>query len=54
MITNNAPKYNYMPQEGIETIHETTMRVLEEFGIAHQVAREARERANQQWQATPE
>lgn len=34
MITNNAPKYEYMPTEGIETIHETSMRVLEEFGIA--------------------
>jgi trimethylamine:corrinoid methyltransferase-like protein len=34
MITNTAPKYEYLPAEGIETIHETTLRVLEEFGIA--------------------
>jgi trimethylamine--corrinoid protein Co-methyltransferase len=34
MITHTAPKYEYMPSEGIEKIHETTMRVLEEFGIA--------------------
>lgn len=34
MITNTAPKYEYMPSEGIETIHETTLRVLEEYGIA--------------------
>jgi trimethylamine--corrinoid protein Co-methyltransferase len=34
MITHTAPKYEYLPREDIETIHETTMRVLEEFGIA--------------------
>jgi trimethylamine--corrinoid protein Co-methyltransferase len=34
MIINHVPKYDYMPSEGIETLHETTMRVLEEFGIA--------------------
>jgi trimethylamine--corrinoid protein Co-methyltransferase len=34
MIINTAPKYEYLPSEGIETIHETTLRVLEEFGIA--------------------
>ena len=47
MITTNAPKYEYMPTEGIETIHETTMRVLEEFGIAfnHDEAVEVLERA---------
>ncbi|MBI4675554.1 MAG: trimethylamine methyltransferase family protein [Chloroflexi bacterium] len=47
MITNTAPKYEYMPSEGIEKIHETTMRVLEEFGIAfsHDEAVDALERA---------
>ncbi|MCC7162535.1 MAG: trimethylamine methyltransferase family protein [Anaerolineae bacterium] len=34
MITNTAPKYDYLPSEGIETIHDTSLRVLEEFGIA--------------------
>lgn len=34
MITHTAPKYEYLPAQDIETIHETTMRVLEEFGIA--------------------
>lgn len=47
MITHTAPKYEYLPSEGIETIHETTMRVLEEFGIAfnHNEAVEILERA---------
>ncbi len=47
MITNAAPKYDYMPSEGIEKIHDTTMRVLEEFGIAfnHDEAVEVLERA---------
>lgn len=47
MITHTAPKYEYMPSEGIETIHETTMRVLEEFGIAfnHDEAVDILERA---------
>lgn len=47
MITNTAPKYNYLPPEGIEKIHETTMRVLEEFGIAfnHDEAVDVLERA---------
>ncbi len=34
MITHTAPKYEYLPNEAIEKIHDTTMRVLEEFGIA--------------------
>lgn len=34
MITHTAPKYEYLPSEGIETIHDTSLRVLEEFGIA--------------------
>lgn len=34
MIYYKARKYEYMPNEGIETLHETSMRVLEEFGIA--------------------
>lgn len=34
MITHNAPKYEYLPSEGIEKIHDTSMMVLEEFGIA--------------------
>ncbi len=47
MITNTAPKYEYLPSEGIETIHETSMRVLEEFGIAfnHEEAVDILERA---------
>ncbi len=47
MLTNNAPIYNYMPSEGIEKIHDTTMRVLEEFGIAfnHDEAVDILERA---------
>lgn len=47
MITNSAPRYEYMPDEGIETIHETTMHVLEEFGIAfnHDQAVDVLERA---------
>lgn len=47
MITNTAPKYEYLPSEGIETIHETTLRVLEEFGIAfnHDEAVDVLERA---------
>ncbi len=34
MIMHTAPKYEYLPREDIETIHEHSMRVLEEFGIA--------------------
>ncbi len=34
MITHTAPKYEYLPSEGIEKIHDTSLRVLEEFGIA--------------------
>lgn len=47
MITNTAPKYEYLPREDIEFIHETTMRVLEEFGIAfnHDEAVDILERA---------
>src|SRR5262245_48476836 len=47
MITHKAPKYEYLPTEGIETIHETTLRVLEEFGIAfnHDEAVDILERA---------
>lgn len=47
MITNNAPRYEYMPTEGIETIHATSMRILEEFGIAfnHDEAVDILERA---------
>lgn len=47
MITHTAPKYDYMPSEGIETLHETSMRVLEEFGIAfnHDEAVDILERA---------
>lgn len=47
MITNNAPKYEYLPNEGIEIIHETSMHVLEKFGIAfnHDEAVDILERA---------
>jgi len=47
MITHTAPKYEYLPNEDIEKIHDTTMRVLEEFGIAfnHDQAVDILERA---------
>ena len=47
MITNTAPKYEYLPSEGIEKIHDTSLRVLEEFGIAfnHDEAVDILERA---------
>jgi trimethylamine--corrinoid protein Co-methyltransferase len=47
MITHTAPKYEYLPNEDIEKIHDTTMRVLEEFGIAfnHEEAVDILERA---------
>ena len=47
MITHTAPKYEYLPSEDIEKIHDTTMRVLEEFGIAfnHDEAVDILERA---------
>ncbi len=47
MITHTAPKYEYLPRQDIETIHDTTMRVLEEFGIAfnHDEAVDILERA---------
>lgn len=47
MITNTAPKYEYLPNEDIEKIHDTSMRVLEEFGIAfnHDEAVDILERA---------
>lgn len=34
MFIHTLPKYDYLDAEGIETIHATTMHVLEEFGIA--------------------
>jgi trimethylamine---corrinoid protein Co-methyltransferase len=33
MITNNQPKYNYLPSDAVETIHETSLKVLERYGI---------------------
>lgn len=47
MITNNQPPYDYLPADAIETIHATTLKVLEEFGIAfnHPDALEVLERA---------
>ncbi|RIK18584.1 MAG: trimethylamine methyltransferase, partial [Chloroflexi bacterium] len=47
MSIPNAPLYDYLPNEGIETIHEMTLRVLEEFGIAfnHDQAVDILERA---------
>ncbi len=33
MFTNNLPKYEYLPSESIETIHETSLKVLEQYGI---------------------
>src|SRR5919199_937327 len=47
MITNTQPKYNYLPDDAIETIHETSLKVLEEMGVAfnHPEAVEILERA---------
>ncbi|GIL14965.1 MAG: trimethylamine methyltransferase [Chloroflexota bacterium] len=47
MIKHTAPLYEYLPSQDIETIHDTTMRVLEEFGIAfnHDEAVDMLERA---------
>ena len=47
MITNNQPKYDYLPSEGIETIHETSLQVLQKYGIefAHPEALDVLERA---------
>jgi trimethylamine---corrinoid protein Co-methyltransferase len=33
MITNNEPKFEYLPSEGVETIHKTSLDVLEKYGI---------------------
>jgi trimethylamine---corrinoid protein Co-methyltransferase len=33
MFTNNEPKFDYLPSEGIETIHETSLTVLERLGV---------------------
>ena len=33
MITNSLPKYEYLAPEAIETIHETSLKVLEQYGL---------------------
>lgn len=33
MFTNSLPKYEYLPADAIETIHETSLKVLEEMGL---------------------
>ena len=47
MITNTLPKYNYLPDDDIEIIHENSLKVLERYGLEfnHPEAVEALERA---------
>jgi len=33
MITNNLPKYEYLPAASIERIHELSLKLLEELGL---------------------
>ncbi len=47
MFTNNQSKYEYLPADAIETIHQTSLKVLEQYGIEfnHPEALDVLERA---------
>src|SRR5712692_10419850 len=47
MFTNSLPKYEYLPSDALDQIHETALMVLEKFGVEfnHPEAVELLERA---------